>query len=39
MEVGAGGLVFSTVIALLVLPMNYVLMDDLRNWAKRIVRG
>jgi HAE1 family hydrophobic/amphiphilic exporter-1 len=33
-----GGLVFSTVVTLLVLPTIYVLMDDLRNWAKRIVR-
>jgi HAE1 family hydrophobic/amphiphilic exporter-1 len=29
-----GGLVFSTVVTLLVLPTIYVLMDDLRNWAR-----
>jgi len=38
MEVGIGGLVFSTAVTLLVLPTIYVLMatpvDDLRNWAR-----
>jgi HAE1 family hydrophobic/amphiphilic exporter-1 len=32
-----GGLTFSTVVTLLVLPTIYVLMDDLRNWARRII--
>jgi HAE1 family hydrophobic/amphiphilic exporter-1 len=31
-----GGLAFSTVITLLVLPTVYVLLDDLRNWSSRI---
>jgi HAE1 family hydrophobic/amphiphilic exporter-1 len=31
-----GGLTFSTVITLLVLPTIYVLLDDLRNWSSRI---
>ncbi|MGH7454942.1 MAG: hypothetical protein ACRENG_26535 [bacterium] len=39
MEVGVGGLVFSTVVTLLVLPTIYVLMDDLRNWARMVVRS
>ena len=33
-----GGLTFSTVVTLLVLPTIYVLLDDLRNWAKNVVR-
>jgi HAE1 family hydrophobic/amphiphilic exporter-1 len=33
-----GGLAFSTVVTLLVLPTIYVLLDDLRNWARGIVR-
>jgi len=33
-----GGLVFSTVVTLLVLPTIYVVLDDARNWAQRIVR-
>jgi HAE1 family hydrophobic/amphiphilic exporter-1 len=33
-----GGLTFSTVVTLLVLPTIYVLLDDLRNWARGIVR-
>jgi HAE1 family hydrophobic/amphiphilic exporter-1 len=32
-----GGLSFCTVITLLVLPTIYTLLDDLRNWARRIV--
>jgi len=36
---GSAGLVFSTVVTLLVLPTIYVLMDDLRGWAKGIVRS
>jgi HAE1 family hydrophobic/amphiphilic exporter-1 len=31
-----GGLAFSTIITLLVLPTVYVLIDDLRNWTSRI---
>jgi HAE1 family hydrophobic/amphiphilic exporter-1 len=31
-----GGLAFSTIITLLVLPTIYVLLDDLRNWSSRI---
>jgi HAE1 family hydrophobic/amphiphilic exporter-1 len=33
-----GGLTFSTVVTLLVLPTIYVLLDDLRNWAGNIIR-
>jgi len=33
-----GGLTFSTIITLLVLPTIYILLDDLRNWAGRIVQ-
>ena len=32
-----GGLAFSTMITLLVLPTIYILLDDLRNWARRII--
>ena len=32
-----GGLTFSTLVTLLILPTIYVILDDLRNWAKRIV--
>jgi HAE1 family hydrophobic/amphiphilic exporter-1 len=31
-----GGLTFSTIVTLLVLPTIYVLIDDLRNWSSRI---
>ena len=31
-----GGLAFSTIITLMVLPTVYVLIDDLRNWTNRI---
>jgi HAE1 family hydrophobic/amphiphilic exporter-1 len=34
-----GGLTFSTVVTLLVLPTIYVLLDDLRSWARGIVRS
>jgi HAE1 family hydrophobic/amphiphilic exporter-1 len=34
-----GGLTFSTIITLLILPTVYVLLDDLRNWARRILRA
>jgi HAE1 family hydrophobic/amphiphilic exporter-1 len=33
-----GGLTFSTLITLLVLPTIYVMLDDLRNFSKKIVR-
>jgi HAE1 family hydrophobic/amphiphilic exporter-1 len=33
-----GGLGFSTVVTLLVLPTIYVLLDDLRSWSSRILR-
>ncbi|MDZ7288451.1 MAG: efflux RND transporter permease subunit [candidate division KSB1 bacterium] len=33
-----GGLFFSTFITLLVLPTIYVLLDELRSWARGIVR-
>jgi HAE1 family hydrophobic/amphiphilic exporter-1 len=32
-----GGLTFSTMITLLVLPTIYALLDDLRNWSRRII--
>ena len=32
-----GGLTFSTVVTLLILPTIYVILDDLRNWARRVV--
>jgi HAE1 family hydrophobic/amphiphilic exporter-1 len=32
-----GGLTFATIVTLLVLPTIYVLLDDLRNWARRII--
>ncbi len=32
-----GGLAFSTVVTLLILPTIYVMLDDLRNWARRVV--
>lgn len=34
-----GGLTFSTVVTLLVLPTIYVLLDDLRTWARNVVRS
>jgi HAE1 family hydrophobic/amphiphilic exporter-1 len=34
----AGGLVFSTLVSVLVLPTIYSLLDDSSLWAKRIVR-
>lgn len=34
-----GGLAFSTVVTLLFLPTIYLLLDDLRSWAKDIVRS
>jgi HAE1 family hydrophobic/amphiphilic exporter-1 len=33
-----GGLTFSTVVTLLILPTIYVLLDDLRLWARRVIR-
>ena len=32
-----GGLAFSTVVTLMILPTIYVILDDLRNWARRVV--
>jgi HAE1 family hydrophobic/amphiphilic exporter-1 len=34
-----GGLTFSTLITLLILPTIYCILDDLRNWARRITRA
>jgi HAE1 family hydrophobic/amphiphilic exporter-1 len=34
-----GGLVFSTVVTLLVLPVVYALLDDLRKHAGRVLRA
>lgn len=34
-----GGLLFSTVVTLLVLPTIYLLLDDLRNWGRRLVKS
>jgi HAE1 family hydrophobic/amphiphilic exporter-1 len=33
-----GGLTFSTVVTLLILPTIYVMLDNLRNWARTIIR-
>jgi HAE1 family hydrophobic/amphiphilic exporter-1 len=33
-----GGLAFSTLVTLIILPTVYVLMDDLRRWAQRVVK-
>jgi HAE1 family hydrophobic/amphiphilic exporter-1 len=32
-----GGLTFSTIVTLLILPRIYVLLDDWRNWARRVI--
>jgi HAE1 family hydrophobic/amphiphilic exporter-1 len=34
-----GGLTFSTIITLVILPTIYILLDDLRAWSRRIVRS
>ena len=34
----AGGLIFSTVVSLLVLPTIYSLLDDMSLWGKRVLR-
>ncbi len=34
-----GGLTFSTVITLIILPSIYLLLDDVRLWSCRIVRA
>lgn len=34
-----GGLTFSTIVTLLVLPSIYVILDDMSIWAKRIIRA
>ncbi len=33
-----GGLTFSTIITLLILPTIYCILDDLRNWARRTIK-
>ncbi len=33
-----GGLTFSTVVTMLILPTIYILLDDLRNWSVRVIR-
>jgi HAE1 family hydrophobic/amphiphilic exporter-1 len=33
-----GGLAFSTFITLVILPVIYLMLDDLRRWSRRIVR-
>jgi len=35
----AGGLVFSTLVSLLVLPTIYALLDDMSLWSKRLLRS
>jgi HAE1 family hydrophobic/amphiphilic exporter-1 len=32
-----GGLVFSTVVTLVIIPTIYVMLDDLRNWSRKVV--
>ena len=32
-----GGLTFSTIVTLLILPTIYIILDDLRNWSRRIL--
>ena len=32
-----GGLTFSTLVTLLILPTIYIILDDLRNWARRVI--
>jgi HAE1 family hydrophobic/amphiphilic exporter-1 len=34
-----GGLAFSTLVTLIILPTVYVMMDDLRKWGQRVVKG
>ncbi len=34
-----GGLMFSTVLTLLIVPLFYILLDDLRNWAANVARS
>ena len=34
-----GGLMFSTVVTLVILPSIYVMLDDMRIWNRRIVRA
>ena len=34
-----GGLAFSTIVTLIMLPTIYVVLDDLRNWGRRTVRA
>jgi HAE1 family hydrophobic/amphiphilic exporter-1 len=32
-----GGLIFSTIVTLLILPTIYIILDDLRSWGRRVV--
>ncbi|MFB0516638.1 MAG: efflux RND transporter permease subunit [Candidatus Neomarinimicrobiota bacterium] len=34
-----GGLTFSTVVTLLILPTIYIILDDMRNWSRRVIRA
>jgi HAE1 family hydrophobic/amphiphilic exporter-1 len=34
----AGGLIFSTLVTLFILPTIYILLDDLRNWSRKVVK-
>ncbi|UCD36848.1 MAG: efflux RND transporter permease subunit [Fidelibacterota bacterium] len=34
-----GGLIFSTAVTLLILPTIYVILDDMRNWSRRVVQA
>jgi len=34
-----GGLVLSTIVTLIILPTIYILLDDLRSWARRVVKS
>jgi HAE1 family hydrophobic/amphiphilic exporter-1 len=33
----AGGLAFSTLVTLIILPEIYLLLDDLRHWSRRVL--
>lgn len=34
-----GGLIFSTLVTLIILPTIYILLDDLRNWARQVIKA
>jgi len=34
-----GGLTFSTIVTMLILPTIYVMLDDLKNWSVRVIRA